>query len=441
MDKTQTSSQKERWFFSDEFQARWKNYKNAFGEDIDTIFGNDYDKKLRLSEGLEYLFNDRLHDAYHAMRHLEPACLTDADRRVFDRLMALCRNEKEMATVKAGDWVKRSGSGYYKVINRTPECAVIKRGFDNKLAFARESEKVDGFAIELTDLMTYQLLEEGELLKIESFFEEFPDKEAEFLRYTDTMLSLREELLKSNFKEAEWSFRQFSFYRFTLDKVAFAVNLKDYGEHIGVTYGFTTVAEGEHFRLYGEDDFNIKLRFYSVIKNESDKNAVADQIKNVYDTYSYKSRDDILALKKERQKQFLQKIAERLKQLGFKKKGAKWTLGLEGDFCLEFEAQKSQYSDEYYFNVRVYHKDVQFPCCYYTRLNTNQKGVYDWQLMTEGELNALLDEAALGILAPIIKTPLATLGGKSEIWQCCSCPRNKCNVCWVQKNLWEANEN
>ena len=130
-----------------------------------------------------------------------------------------------------------------------------------------------------------------------------PDEETEFLRYTDTMLSLREAILKANFQEAEWEFRQFSFYRCTLEKVAFIVNLKDYGDHVSVTYGFTSIVDQDHLKRYGEDNNDIKLRFYSVIRNEQDKIAVASEVKNVYLTYLDKSKDEMLSLKKEQQKQ------------------------------------------------------------------------------------------------------------------------------------------
>jgi len=193
-------------------------------------------------------------------------------------------------------------------------------------------------------------------------------------------------------------------------------------------------------KQYGEDNDDIKLRFSSVIKTDQDKIAVASAVKNVYDAYKDKSKDEILSLKIEKQKQFLYKIADKLKPLGFKKKGAKWTKALAGDLCLEFEAQKSQWSDSYYFNVSVYYKEVQFPQCYGTRLNTNGKGIYNWQLMTDEELNSLLNGAIQNILMPIISTPLIELGNNKEIWQGCTCPKDKCNTCWVQKNLWEANE-
>ena len=431
---------REQLFSTTDFRKKWNKYLKAFGKDLDELFGTDYDKKIRLSQGLEHLLNNRLSDAYHVMRHLESACVTNSDKQIFDRLIKLCLNEEEMAMVKVGDWVKQSHGGYYQIVKRTSDYVVIKQAFDHKFVYAKQSANVDGFAIELTDLKTYQFVEKEDLRTIKSFFANNPDEEANFLHYTDTMLSLREEILKANFKEAEREFRQFGFYRCTLEKVAFIVNLKDYGDHIGVTYGFTSIVDQDHLRYYGEDNRDIKIRFHSVIKTDQDNIAVASEIKRVYDTYLNRSKDEILLLKKERQKQFLQKIADKMKPLGFKKKGAKWTRPLECDFCLEFEAQKSQWSDEYYFNVCVYHKDVQFPQCYGTRLNTNGKGIYNWQLMTDEELNCLLEEAIQNILIPIINTPLAELGTRKEIWQGCTCQRNKCNTCWVQKNLWEANE-
>ena len=289
----------EQLFSVTDFQKKWKKYLKAFGKDLDELFGTDYDKKIRLSKGLEHLLNNRLSDAYHAIRHLESACETDTDKRIFGRLITICLNEEEMAKAKVGDWVKQSDGGYYQIIKCTPDYVVIKQAFDHKFVYAKQSVNVDGFAIELTDLKTYQFVEDEELSKIKSFFASNPNEETDFLRYTDTTLSLRNEILKANFKEAEWEFRQFSFYRPTLDKVAFIVNLKDYGDHIGVTYGFTSIIDQEFLRHYGEDNSDIKIRFYSVIRTDQDKTSVANEVKRVYDTYLNRSKDEILLLKKE----------------------------------------------------------------------------------------------------------------------------------------------
>ena len=139
-------------------------------------------EKIRLSEGLEHLLNNRLSDAYHVIRHFESVCVTDVDRRIFDRLIKLCLNEEEMSKAKVGDWVKQSHGGYYKIIKRTTDYVVIKQAFDHKFVYAKQSANVDGFAIELTDLKTYQFVEKEDLRTIKSFFANNPDEETEFLR-------------------------------------------------------------------------------------------------------------------------------------------------------------------------------------------------------------------------------------------------------------------
>ena len=431
----------EKYFFSDIFQEKWKKYRKAFGKDLDKLFGDDFDKKIRLCEGLEHLLNNELSEAYHVIRHLEFACQTDADKLIFNRLIRLCLNEEEMSKAKVGDWVKQSSRGYYQIIKRTPTYAVIKRAFDHKNVYAKQSINIDGFTIELTDLKTYQFVEKEDLRKIKNFFAENPDEQTEFLRHTDTMLALREKILSANFQEAEWEFRRFNFYRCTSEKVAFIVNLTDYGSHIDVTYGFTSIVEQNYLKNYGEDNENIKIRFRSKIVSEQDKFAVADQVKKVYDTYVGKSKDEILSLKKERQKQFVQKITDKLKPLGFKKKSIRWTKPLAEDIYLQFEASKSQWSDVYRFYVSIYVQTLGVYNCFDTQLWTNTTYNYNWQLMTDDELNCVLDGVIQDWLLPIMNTPLAELGRQQKIWKRCACKRTKCDNCWVQKNMWEAQQN
>ncbi len=436
MENFQIDLFKEQLFHSAAFQKKWKIYVETFGEELNGLFGDNFNKKISIAVGLEHLLNQRFYDAYHEIRHFESACLTDSDKKAFDKLLALCLNEEEMAKVKVGDWIKRGGIGYCRVMKKTSAYTVIKKGFDPWLVYVKNSKQTENFFTMLSaDLKTYQSLKDSELSEIKAFFLSHPEEEKRFLRNTEKMLAFREEILRSDFKEALYDFKQFHFYRYTTEKAAFVLNLKDCGDDIQIAYGFTSIPEEEFFKNHGEDDDNIKLRFLVTISNEKDETLASQAIKNIYNTYCNVSKDDILTLKKERQKQFLQKIAVRMKPLGFKKKGAKWTKLLERDFCLEFEAQKSQWSDAYYFNVNVYHKDVQFPRCYETRLNMNGNDIFNWQLMTEEELNHLLNEAIENILTPIIRTPLAELGTKKEIWKSCICSRAKCNPCWVQKTM------
>ena len=57
------------------------------------------------------------------------------------------------------------------------------------------------------------------------------------------------------------------------DKAAFALNLRDYGTHIRVVYGFTTIPDEDFFRDHGEDDDDIKLRHAAIIRGDEDEPA------------------------------------------------------------------------------------------------------------------------------------------------------------------------
>lgn len=260
----------------------------------------------------------------------------------------------------------------------------------------------------------------------------------DLFRKKEKLLFFREQILKAGFREARADFRQFNFYRNTNEKAFFIINLRDCGESIKVTYGFSAISDEEFLKNYGENDCDIKLRYTVTIKNETDEETAASEIKRIFDLYCSVSKDEILALRKAKQKEFLEKITNKLKPAGFKKKGAKWIKVLDGDFCLEFNAQKSQWSDEYYFNISIYHSKIICSQCYGTRLNINKKGIYDWQLITDEELNRLLNFAYENMLLPIINTPLTALGRRREVWAGCTCKRDKCESCWVQRNLWEA---
>ena len=433
MEKGKINLLKEQIFFSDDFQKKWKIYLETFGEELDGLFGGDYDKKIRLSVGLEHLLNSRLNDAYHEIRHFERACVTETDKQMIDRLLKHCYNEEAMAQAKVGDWVKKSNGGYCRIIKRTSEYAIIKEGFDHELTYVKRSERADFFKVTLTDLKTYQFPDCGELSRIKAFFSEYPEEEKSFLKQTEKLLSFREAIIKAGFQEAKYDFRQFNFYRNTTENTAFVLNFKDFGEYIGVTYGFTSISEEDFFKNHGEYDYDIKLRFAVVIRDKSDEESAASAIKNIFDLYCNISKEDILVVKKEKQKEFLQRITEKLKPLGFKKKGTKWIKALERDFCLEFYAQKSQWSDQYYFNVSVYHPEIVYPLCYGTRLIADGKDIFDWQLISNETFNNLLNTVIESILLPIINTPLVDLGRKDEIWAGCACGRDKCQSCWVKK--------
>jgi len=443
MKNPQDSNMHEACFLQTDFQDKWEKYCKTFGKEIGNLFGDDYSLKIRLAVGLEYLLQRRFNEAYHKLQHLESFCTTDTDKQTFAELIRRCYNAEEMAGAKVGDWVKQSHSGYCQILQRTPEGAIVKEAFDFQGTYVKNSQKTDRFQITHTDLKTYQFLDKSELAMVRKFFSDHPGEESSFLKQTQTMLAYREKLLAAGFREADWDFRQYHFYRCAADKVAFIVNLKDMGDYIRVVFGFTTVTDAESaafLKNHGIDDDDIKLRYLATIETDADAEHTTAQIRDILALHGGCSKDEILARKKERQKQFLQTITDRLKPLGFKKKNTTWTRPLEGDFLLSFQAQKSQWSDVYYWNISISHSAVAFPQCFATRLVTNETALCNWQLLSTEEWASILDRAVIDYLLPFMHTPLAELGRRSEIWTGCMCNREKCQSCWVEKNLWEANE-
>ncbi|MBO5510493.1 MAG: DUF4304 domain-containing protein [Clostridia bacterium] len=434
-----------QFFESRDFQKKWQAYKDAFGKDLDGLFGENYNAKVRLTEGLQLLLDGKLHDAYHGhIRHFAGSCETKTDRRIYERLVNLCYNEKEMATVRAGDWVKRSLGDdflYARVEKRIAEGAVVKEIFTRGLVYMRDQVRDQPyFRLEITDLKCYQLPSPDELARIHAYFAEHPEEDGLTRRNTERMLAYRDAALKSGMQEAAWEHSQFHFYRRTADKTAFALNLKDFGTHIRVVYGFTTIPDEDFFRDHGGDDDDIKLRHAAIIRDDEDEAEAARAIQAVYEQYRHTEKDDILALKKERQKEFLSRIHAYLKPLGFAKKAYKWTRKLPDGFVLEFEAQKSAYSDIYYFNISLYPVGQPYPACFSTRLTTDGEQTHNWQILTDEQFREIMAKAIETYLRPILQTPRSELGKDSRIWTGCLCQRDRCEACWVEKNLWEAKE-
>lgn len=434
-----------QFFESRDFQKKWITYKSAFGDDLDELFGEDYGRKVSFAKGLQLLLDNRLYDAYYGeLRHFAGSCETETDRRIFERLVSLCYNEQEMAMVRVGDWVKRSLGDdflYYRVEDRTPTSAVVKKIFTCGLVFLQDQVRDQPyFRLEITDLKCYQLPSRDELARIQAYFAEHPEEDKLTRRNTERMLAYRDIALKSGMQEAAWEHCQFHFYRRTDDKAAFALNLKDFGTHIRVVYGFTTIPDEDFFRDHGGDDDDIKLRHAATIRGDEDEAEAARSIQAVFEQYRHTAKDDILALKKERQKEFLSRIHAYLKPLGFAKKASKWTRKLPDGFVLEFEAQKSAYSDVYYFNISLYPVGQPYPACFSTRLTTDGKQTHNWQLLTDEQFNDIINRAIETYIRPILQTPFSELGKEPHIWAGCLCQRDRCEACWVEKNLWEAKE-
>ena len=235
------------------------------------------------------------------------------------------------------------------------------------------------------------------------------------------------------------------FYKPMTDLTAFVVNLQGNEFYVEVTYGyastaFTRMAGDENaLRERGVLDEYITIREKVIICDEADESAAKSKIAEMYAAYLDTPKDDLLLVAKEKRKTFIQQIQTKLKPLGFKKKANTWTRSLTDIYYLMFNAQKSAFSDEYYFNLYIGKNGKNnYGDCYYTRIAPAGMSPMYWQALDKEEFDFFLDNSVVPELEKIIGTPLYELGQISSYWTGCHCNRQKCESCWMQKNLWEA---
>lgn len=261
------------------------------------------------------------------------------------------------------------------------------------------------------------------------------------------MHEYRKLLLDNNFLEPmiqELHSERWRFYKQVTQLTAFVVNLIGTENGIEIVYGYASTAftlmkgdEDSLIRLgIWNEDINIRERI--VILDESDTRVNVDCIGEMYNKYKHVEKEELLEIAKKKRKEFINKIAVRLKPLGFKKKGNTWKRLLQDEHYLMFDAQKSSFSDEYYFNVNIYNEECDsYVGCFYCRVYPNELCPLDWQLISDDDFVWFLENEVTDFLLHIINTPLSELGKESTICKGCMCERDKCDNCWVEQNMWE----
>lgn len=252
----------------------------------------------------------------------------------------------------------------------------------------------------------------------------------------------KKHLHDAGFSEAQ--LKPYRFFRAETDSTAFIVNLVENECGLDVLYGFCSTAfmagDEDFFEKYGKDESDCNLRYCLTIESDSDEEKSKELIEGLYILYRNTEKDELLNIVKERRKAFLHRFTELLKPIGFKKKGNKWTKQFADEYILTFEAQKSAYSDQYYFNISIDRvESANQVGCYNRRVDTNSECVYNWQLMSDTQIEDLLTATEEKINA-ILDTSIEMLGKQKWVWEHCMCSRKHCDVCWVEKNMWEAKE-
>ena len=149
------------------------------------------------------------------------------------------------------------------------------------------------------------------------------------------------------------------FYKPMTALTAFIVNLQGNELSVEITYGyastaFTRMAGCENALIEGGvSNEDITVREKVIICDKADETTAKSKIAEMYIAHHHTQKDDLLLVAKEKRKAFTQQIHARLKPLGFRKKANTWTYALTDTYYLTFNAQKSSFSDEYYFNLYI----------------------------------------------------------------------------------------
>lgn len=271
----------------------------------------------------------------------------------------------------------------------------------------------------------------------------------------DYINNFRERLRDAGFEEA--SQKPLRFWKKLTEKTEFIINLKHLVTGIGIVYGVRSTAAiwdelGWQFHNeFGTTDDGCNLRYYLEIITENDELQANHMIRSLYYEYREIDKDTLLKTVKELRKQFLQRITNILKPLGFRKKGNQWRKHLTDSIVLQFWADKDPYSDLYYFEINIFSlKSSKGLWCYSKRLQAKGTKIFDfkdysqpeyrfdWQLQTAEDLDIIVNEAYKFDLLPFIRSDLLEAGKQPFVWDRCICPRDCCEFCWIENNCWEA---
>jgi hypothetical protein len=215
----------------------------------------------------------------------------------------------------------------------------------------------------------------------------------------------REMLINNRFYEA--AKRYGHFYRYTTPSTAFVVNLYDKNDGVDVVYGFTSTVAMKGcenwFKDNGSDGESCQIRNLIRIFDNADEAEASDKMSKMYNSMQHYPKDWIADIKKARQKEFISHFAQPLKVLGFRKKGNRWTKILDSDNAISFEAQKSAYSDQYYFNVSIHSPSDYYARTLFERVILNDTDIYNWQLMTNEEIEELVSFSIDNHIKPKLK--------------------------------------
>lgn len=413
----------------------WKEYVDFFGEEINELFGDRYQVKIRFGHFYREVIDGRLMAGLDSLRTYKENFISEYDLNLYDKFEKICLNAENMKKISKGNWIKDDFNNYCLVIDGNVDEALIKRGFDSHFRFINTLSDYNNFHFEKTSLYCFRNLDEKEIKTINEYFNNNKEAYNELTRFTNKYFEICFILRENGFVESIYNIGCFN--KQLTESTAFVVNIKDYGKHIGITYGLTTTSSAEEYKSYfekfGKEDYNITLRQCLKIVNEEDEETARTEIYDFYMKHKDLTKDALLLVSKEKRKDFINMFTVLLKPFGFKKKSNRWSKDLSDDLVFNFYLNKSQYSDVYYISTWINKKEQDNCICYSKRYFYQGNQQINWQLINLNDFNKWLEEIKKEI-GLIINTSLNELIFEQRIICDFACDKNRCGFCCMKES-------
>jgi len=219
------------------------------------------------------------------------------------------------------------------------------------------------------------------------------------------------------------------FWDRTPDGFAYVLNLLPQEEELLIEAGFLFPTDWDFVASLGARDTSIRLRIIRRVHTEDALHAALAEVDALRNRWYNATREELKAHIAALQKAFLQRITAKLKPLGFRKKATNWTYPRGDGYEVVWNAQKSLYSDGYYFNLYLHRVGMrELYGCIDTR---PMDKLLDWQTIPSEEFDEMLRAVIETRIRPLMTLPLSeiaqnpTLFGKPFL-----CEPRRCADCW-----------
>lgn len=206
--------------------------------------------------------------------------------------------------------------------------------------------------------------------------------------------------------------REGCFLEYTPGGFAWMLNLRRKFDGLLVEAGFAFPANTPEDRVIfaerGCTDTDIRLRLCRMVHTPEELQAVLAEAEALRCAWFDSSRDEVKKEIAARQTAFAARITAQLKPLGFRKKALHWTYTRSDGWHVDFSAQKSAWTDAFYFNLLLTEPD-KHPW-YMGVIDERPLGnLLDWQTMPVEDFDDLLRAVVQRRILPLMASPIGQL--------------------------------